>query len=249
MENRYWRPYRRSEEYQEEDIWNVIKDNREVVGIKIDEPRAAPTSPLSISRRLPSAARMIPRVHKPENHDSDGLKLVQQHSAPVSIPDWPKIYGKSPKTKDDRKNGNNDTVDYHEDVEESDDDDDDNVDEHRLPPHEWLAKKNARSKTSSFSVCEGAGRTLKGRDLCKVMAYLMVTSGAAGAEMLYLAYKGVYDVSAFGRDLILSRLLPPSKTPFENLYQSGISKIVELRPMLIWTTACVLTSQVTIVRE
>ncbi|XP_074310909.1 protein S40-6-like [Silene latifolia] len=172
MENRNWRPYRRSEEYQEEDVWNVIKDNREVVGIKIDESRT-PTSPLSISRRLPSAARMIPRSHKHENHDSDGVKLVKQHSAPVSIPDWPKIYGKSPKRKDDSHHSNHGG-------DESDDDDevdDDAVDDPRLPPHEWLAKKYARSKTSSFSVCEGAGRTLKGRDLCKVRDAVLSKTG------------------------------------------------------------------------
>ncbi|KAI3716551.1 hypothetical protein L1987_67504 [Smallanthus sonchifolius] len=50
----------------------------------------------------------------------------------------------------------------------SDDDDDDyHVDGNMMPPHEWIAQKLTRNQISSFSVCEDAGRTLKGRDLSR----------------------------------------------------------------------------------
>lgn len=37
-----------------------------------------------------------------------------------------------------------------------------------LPPHEIVARSLARSQTAACSVLEGAGRTLKGRDLDQV---------------------------------------------------------------------------------
>ncbi|KAI3799512.1 hypothetical protein L1987_34812 [Smallanthus sonchifolius] len=62
-------------------------------------------------------------------------------SLPVNVPDWSKIL------RNDRR--------------DNDDDDDDNE---KLPPHEYLA----RTRIASFSVHEGIGRTLKGRDLSRV---------------------------------------------------------------------------------
>ena len=50
------------------------------------------------------------------------------------------------------------------DNDKGDDDDDDE----RLPPHELVAREYARSQRTTFSVCEGQGRTLKGRDLSRV---------------------------------------------------------------------------------
>lgn len=47
-------------------------------------------------------------------------------------------------------------------------DDDDEVDEEMLPPHEIVARRSHSSMKSACSVLEGAGRTLKGRDLRQV---------------------------------------------------------------------------------
>ncbi|KAF5751544.1 hypothetical protein HS088_TW02G00559 [Tripterygium wilfordii] len=76
-------------------------------------------------------------------------------SLPVNIPDWSKIL------KDE----------YRDHRRRESDDDDDNVDGNdsfdggfRIPPHEILA----RTRIASFSVHEGVGRTLKGRDLSRV---------------------------------------------------------------------------------
>lgn len=61
---------------------------------------------------------------------------------------------------------------------DDDDDDDDGEDEDdMIPPHEWIARKLARSQISSFSVCEGIGRTLKGRDLSKVRNAILTKTG------------------------------------------------------------------------
>ncbi|KDP44049.1 hypothetical protein JCGZ_05516 [Jatropha curcas] len=80
-------------------------------------------------------------------------------SLPVNIPDWSKIL------KDE----------YRENRRRDVDDDDDDVDGEdyfdggsRVPPHEFLAKQMARTRIASFSVHEGVGRTLKGRDLSRV---------------------------------------------------------------------------------
>ncbi|KAG5515486.1 hypothetical protein RHGRI_036514 [Rhododendron griersonianum] len=82
-------------------------------------------------------------------------------SLPVNIPDWSKIL------KDDYK-----------DNRRRDSDDEDDCDDgggggyggggDRVPPHEFLARQLARTRIASFSVHEGVGRTLKGRDLSRV---------------------------------------------------------------------------------
>lgn len=70
-------------------------------------------------------------------------------SLPVNVPDWSKILGEeSPRRQ-------------------TPDEEDDGAcggETRRVPPHELLASR----RMASFSVHEGAGRTLKGRDLSRV---------------------------------------------------------------------------------
>ncbi|CAH1437939.1 uncharacterized protein LOC111899881 [Lactuca sativa] len=73
-------------------------------------------------------------------------------SMPVNVPDWSKIL-----KQDYMENRRRDSDD-------DDFDDDDNCSGDRIPPHEFLA----RTRMASFSVHEGIGRTLKGRDLSRV---------------------------------------------------------------------------------
>ncbi|KAI3706403.1 hypothetical protein L6452_24120 [Arctium lappa] len=78
-------------------------------------------------------------------------------SLPVNVPDWSKIL-----KEDYRENRRRDN---------DDDDDFDQIGDgsgSRIPPHEFLAKQLARTRIASFSVHEGIGRTLKGRDLSRV---------------------------------------------------------------------------------
>ena len=83
-------------------------------------------------------------------------------SAPVNVPDWSKILGAQKKSRE-----------WTGDV----DDDKEEVEEERLPPHLQLAREYAQSQMSTFSVCEGAGRTLKGRDLSRVRNAVLKQTG------------------------------------------------------------------------
>ncbi|KAI4322265.1 hypothetical protein L6164_021976 [Bauhinia variegata] len=88
-------------------------------------------------------------------------------SLPVNIPDWSKILG-----DEYRENRRVDSID------DGDTDNDDDCDGGgRVPPHEFLARQMARTGIASFSVHEGAGRTLKGRDLSRVRNAIWAKTG------------------------------------------------------------------------
>ncbi|KAK6785602.1 hypothetical protein RDI58_019057 [Solanum bulbocastanum] len=169
----------RNEEFQEEEIWgNFTNERRE---FDSNFSRNNESSPIFSPRRLPAAAKMIQRSSKSTIQEP---KIIQ-YSAPVNVPDWSKIYGTSSKKTSWHDDDNDD--DYsgrgHNLVrnslkfdEENDDDDDDDEDK-MMPPHEWIAKKLERSKISSFSGCEGVGRTLKGRDLSRVRNAILSKTG------------------------------------------------------------------------
>lgn len=160
-----------SEDFEEEDVWGVVKERKY-------SKQEVYSSGSSSAWSLPTAPRTIPRANNntPSTHEA---KVVQK-SAPLNIPDWSKIYGKS--TGAARINGswvNNEDDDGYVNfnVDDDDDNDDDNDDDGMVPPHEWMARKLARSQISSFSVCEGIGRTLKGRDLSKVRNAILTKTG------------------------------------------------------------------------
>jgi hypothetical protein len=88
---------------------------------------------------------------------------MMHQSAPVNVPDWSKILGAHKKS-----------VAWVDDtVEEGKDD----AQEKMLPPHELLAREYAKSQATTFSVFEGAGRTLKGRDLSRVRTAVLRQTG------------------------------------------------------------------------
>ncbi|KAJ4980911.1 hypothetical protein NE237_031748 [Protea cynaroides] len=167
----------RNEDFEEEDVWSVVMDITESsVSSKFRKPKDTSTTVSSTTltvKRLPTAPKMIPRT----NNSSSDQKLMKQSSAPVNIPDWSKIYGKNQK-KGSESSGyggattviNNGGFDG---IVGGDDDDDDDF----IPPHEWIRKKPAMNQISSFSVCEGVGRTLKGRDLSKVRNAILTRTG------------------------------------------------------------------------
>lgn len=106
-----------------------------------------PSSSLASELKNPIPASRAPR--KTRNRPSVASSL------PVNIPDWSKIMGR-------RENGNDDEDN------DVDDDDEEEFDDW-MPPHEYVARKLARSRRIvPFSVHEGVGRTLKGRDLSRV---------------------------------------------------------------------------------
>ncbi|KAL8144302.1 hypothetical protein V2J09_017334 [Rumex salicifolius] len=171
MENRHhWRPIRNGD-FLESEVWDVMEESRVA-----NEPE--PTSIGLLSKQLQSSARLIPMA-KNQTHEP---KLVQ-HSAPVNIPNWSKFsHGNSSKNS---SFADQDWLDEDGDefkrnkflncsMSNGDGDYDQNF---RLPPHEWLARKEKRSQMSSFSVCEGFGRTLKGRDQRKVRHAVLTKTG------------------------------------------------------------------------
>lgn len=80
-----------------------------------------------------------------------------RQSAPVRVPVWP---GRAPRRAEDERR---------KQAEESDDEDGDEM----VPPHVVAARRHARSS----SVLEGAGRTLKGRDLRRVRNAVLRQTG------------------------------------------------------------------------
>ncbi|KAF9589267.1 hypothetical protein IFM89_022185 [Coptis chinensis] len=144
----------RNEDFDEEDVWDVVRKDNNSKGRKPKDP-----SPVSNLRRIPTASKMILRTKSSIN----GAKM--QQSAPVNIPDWSKIYRKNTHKSTQSSWTDDDTNDDHGRY--NDDEVDDGDEDEWVPPHEWIAKKLARSQISSFSVCEGAGRTLK--DTSKVV--------------------------------------------------------------------------------
>ncbi|EOA14112.1 hypothetical protein CARUB_v10027254mg [Capsella rubella] len=95
----------------------------------------------------PSRSGKKPSTHRPS-------AVTTASSLPVNVPDWSKIL--RGEYRDNRRRI----------IEDNDDEDGDDCEDGGdwLPPHEFLAK----TRMASFSVHEGIGRTLKGRDLSRV---------------------------------------------------------------------------------
>ncbi|BAT80709.1 hypothetical protein LR48_Vigan07g022900 [Vigna angularis] len=174
----------RDGDFDEEEIWDVIKNRSDYgsSGVRMFKEKDQ-SSAVPVPAR-PSAARMVPRSSNSSNNSSGNssneAKVLQQ-SAPVKIPDWSKIYTSNPAKNSTSRfdadyDGEDDGAgnyggDSDEDGEENDEADS------KLPPHEFIARRLARSQISSFSVLEGAGRTLKGRDLSKVRNAVLSKTG------------------------------------------------------------------------
>lgn len=124
-----------------------------------DDRRSLGRSSLSRSPASVATARMIPTgasVKPRSSEEYSGSARMYHRSAPVNVPPWSKNNQSSMKSQLMANPG----------LEEVEDDDEN--DEERLPPHEITAREYARSQMTTFSMCEGFGRTLKGRDQSRV---------------------------------------------------------------------------------
>ncbi|KAH0455024.1 hypothetical protein IEQ34_016948 [Dendrobium chrysotoxum] len=114
------------------------------------------SSPSTSPSPSSSSARLIPAIPTPKLDFSltvAGGKIYHQ-SAPVNVPVIPQRLRKEAGNLGKGESGDN----------QGDDDEDE-----MLPPHEIVARASGRgSPLTTFSVLEGAGRTLKGRDLRRV---------------------------------------------------------------------------------
>lgn len=148
------------EDFQEEEVWAVMKE-RGSSSLKLKLAKDPFPSPASACR--------VP------NHQS---------SAPFNIPDRSKIYSKKSNTGNDDawahaaddhdRDGNKAYIS--ESITDLLDDDDEDSNE-MIPPHEFIARRLARSPVVSFSMCEGVGRTLKGRDLSRLRNAILTKTG------------------------------------------------------------------------
>ncbi|RWR80806.1 Senescence regulator S40 [Cinnamomum micranthum f. kanehirae] len=118
---------------------------------------------LNPSLSAASAARAIPPVPFPRSGSSSE---DFSRSAPVDVPVWPKGGGNSRHRLS--KMGFFEKVDSEEDK-------GDGEGEEMLPPHEIVAR--SQSSRTSFSVFEGVGRTLKGRDMRRVRDAVLQQTG------------------------------------------------------------------------
>lgn len=131
-------------EFDEDDMY---KPNESVnVNVHVE----ATKKPIPSSRSSRKLAKKI---------EDRKIMPVTSASLPVNIPDWSKIlkdeYREHSKRESDEDRGGG-----------GGDDDEDKEEEYYglVPPHEYLAMRRG----ASFSVHEGIGRTLKGRDLRRV---------------------------------------------------------------------------------
>ncbi|XP_065862389.1 protein S40-7 [Euphorbia lathyris] len=176
MENRYgirkqgsgiWKSLRDGD-FEEDDVWDVLTVRESTKKeAKIGKSKEGPIS----------AARMIPRASSgfssSSNSSSNETKMIQQ-SAPLNIPDWSQIPKRRPKKAYD----NDENTDADDDDEEEEEEEEEESDySYKLPPHEVISRRLARSQISSFSVFEGVGRKLKGRDLSMVRNAVLVRTG------------------------------------------------------------------------
>eukprot|EP00250_Pteridium_aquilinum_P023919 c2793_g1_i1 orf=395-1384(-) len=129
----------------------------DAITTSVGSVRLSPLSKVSESqpphttvRQASTLSWTIPHTERCASHDAS---LRSEHqSAPVNVPNWSKIL---------KQKAN--AVRNFDDVEEIGEED-----KERLPPHELLAREYARSQRMTSSVCEGQGRTLKGRDMRRV---------------------------------------------------------------------------------
>ncbi|XP_059668693.1 protein S40-7-like [Cornus florida] len=125
------------------------EDNR-----KYNRPVLCRKPSISSSSTTTSSSRAIPAIPKPPQQNLQEREYSQsmptrklQQSAPMNVPVMLRKV----------RNGELAEVDV-----------DDGEDEEMLPPHEIVARGSAMSQMTTFSVLEGVGRTLKGRDLRQV---------------------------------------------------------------------------------
>ncbi|GLJ52989.1 hypothetical protein SUGI_1128610 [Cryptomeria japonica] len=157
------------DEFAEEDVWGVIETEIKHMGSYENGPRSN-TVCRQGSKRRNDTNNCGKRMNIPtsaNHHDENGSPKMEYQSVPINIPHLPQILNSENYRR--VKEGGEDSSS-----------DGDNIDEgykERIPPHKFIAVQIARSQLTSFSVYEGAGRTLKGRDLSRVRNAILTRTG------------------------------------------------------------------------
>ncbi|XP_055805250.1 protein S40-7-like [Solanum dulcamara] len=119
------------------------------------------------------------RVILPRGKSNSSNKfMLHKSSSPVKIPEWSKNNNNkklrivSRITDDDGSSSS--SLSYCGNVEVGGEED---YGDGMVPPHEYIARRVARNQIASFSMMEGVGRTLKGRDMCKLRNAILTKTG------------------------------------------------------------------------
>ncbi|XP_073303975.1 protein S40-6-like [Primulina huaijiensis] len=167
---------------QEDEVWSVMKTTEGSKSNSNSKTRKK-VSPASAWR----SAVAISSRGGDQTEDLAADFVTQHSSALIDIPDWSKTL--KMKSKENLWDDDDDACYYPNDHESDDGDqskthhvknDDDVDDDQMVPPHEYLARKLASTQIASFSMCEGVGRTLKGRDLSKMRNAILTKTGFLG---------------------------------------------------------------------
>ncbi|KAL0337033.1 UNVERIFIED_CONTAM: hypothetical protein Scaly_1978400 [Sesamum calycinum] len=127
-------------------ILAALPEDKRNPDVIIQKPALHSSPTTSFSRDIPSIPKPHPQMEITYSQSMPIRRFKQ--SAPVNVPMMP------------RKPRNVEIAD----LDVGDDMDEEEV----LPPHEIVARGSLRNEKTSFSVLEGVGRTLKGRDLRQV---------------------------------------------------------------------------------
>ncbi|KAI3466567.1 hypothetical protein Pfo_023230 [Paulownia fortunei] len=168
-----------SEDLQEEEVWAMVKA-REGSNSNTRKNFACDSSSSACRFNAIPTATADGGGHQ----EFSATECVARHqsSAPVDIPDRSRILKKRCKKNlwveacdahNDDDYGDGCRRFRHGKVDEAESSDDDEM----VPPHEYLARRLASTQIASFSMCEGVGRTLKGRDLSKLRDAILTKTG------------------------------------------------------------------------
>jgi len=164
------------EEFNEEDIWGGFNHAKaRQVGSHENEWNGVPVCrSVGIMEGNNNNTRRAVKIPWKESwHEENNRRRMRyQCSAPVNIPNWSQMVWKEEKNENDRRRSHVKVDDKSDDEE-----DDEEMDFQRIPPHELIARQLAQSEIFSFSVYEGVGRTLKGRDLTRVRNAVLMKTG------------------------------------------------------------------------
>lgn len=152
------------EDFQEEEVWAMVKPTDSSSSYSNSETRNFNLSGSSSSSSLSAWRSTTASMGIPRSTSTGEFSVIApQHrsSAPVDIPEILKKKKKKQRTTkrnlwDDANSGDDDEV---------------------VPPHEYLARRLASTQIASFSMCEGVGRTLKGRDLSNLRNAILTKTG------------------------------------------------------------------------
>jgi hypothetical protein len=159
------------EEFSEEDIYGGVNYDVEAKQAGLQENGCnvvAQCRSMGIMEGNGNNSRRSVNILKKESchEENNGRRMRYHSSAPVNIPNGSQMVWKLKKIENFGSHG---TV--------ADKSDDDEMDFERIPPHELIARQLGQSEITSFSVYEGVGRTLKGRDLSQLRNAIWTKTG------------------------------------------------------------------------